>query len=100
MTNLSGPHVFVPTALPKATSGDAEISQGVSQGLLINGCSRRYHKNALAMRVQGAVELQATINKEGNILHLKVVRETPCWRAQHRGGPQWRYKPYYLNGER
>jgi TonB family protein len=98
--NLSGLVASVPTALPKATLGTVKISQGVSQGLLIKRVQPRYPQNALAMRVQGAVDLQATINKEGNISNLKVVKgDAVLARAATEAVRQWRYKPYYLNGE-
>src|SRR5580765_7457859 len=98
--NLSGLVASVPTALPKASLGTVKISQGVSQGLLIKRVQPRYPQNALAMRVQGAVELQATINKEGNISNLKVVKgDAVLARAATEAVRQWRYKPYYLNGE-
>jgi TonB family protein len=98
--NLSGLMSSVPTALPKATLATLKISQGVSQGLLIKRVQPRYPQNALSMRVQGAVELQATINKEGNISNLKVVKgDAVLARAATEAVRQWRYKPYYLNGE-
>jgi protein TonB len=98
--NLSGLMSSVPAALPKATLATLKISQGVSQGLLIKRVQPRYPQNALAMRVQGAVELQATINKEGNISNLKVVKgDAVLARAATEAVRQWRYKPYYLNGE-
>jgi TonB family protein len=98
--NLSGLVASVPMVLPKATLGTLKISQGVSQGLLIKRVQPRYPQNALAMRVQGAVQLQATINKEGNISNLKVVSgDAVLARAATEAVRQWRYKPYYLNGE-
>jgi len=98
--NLSGLVASVPTALPRATLGTLKISQGVSQGLLIKRVQPRYPQNALSMRVQGAVQLQATINKEGNISNLKVVSgDAVLAHAATEAVRQWRYKPYYLNGE-
>jgi protein TonB len=98
--NLSGLVASVPTALPKATLGTVKISQGVSQGLLIKRVQPRYPQNALAMRVQGSVQLQATINKEGNISNLKTISgDAILARAAAEAVKQWRYKPYYLNGE-
>jgi protein TonB len=52
------------------------------------------------MRVQGSVQLQATINKEGNISNLKTISgDAILARAAAEAVKQWRYKPYYLNGE-
>ena len=44
--------------------------------------------------------MEATINKEGSIANLKVVNGDPVLaRAATEAVRQWRYKPYYLNGE-
>jgi protein TonB len=52
------------------------------------------------MRVQGPVQLEATVNKEGNITNLKVISgDAVLARAASEAVKQWRYKPYYLNGE-
>ena len=97
---LSGLVSSVPTALPTARLTTLKISQGVSQGLLIKRVQPRYPQNALAMRLQGAVQMQATINKEGNISNLKVLSgDAVLARAASDAVRQWRYKPYYLNGE-
>jgi protein TonB len=97
---LSGLVSAVPSAIPTRSSDMVKISQGVSQGLLIKRVQPRYPQNALSMRIQGAVQLEATINKEGNIGNLKVVSGDPVLaRAATDAVRQWRYKPYYLNGE-
>jgi protein TonB len=97
---LSGLVAAVPSALPTRSLETVKISQGVSQGLLIKRVQPRYPQNALSMRIQGAVLLEATINKEGNIGNLKVVSGDPVLaRAAADAVRQWRYKPYYLNGE-
>jgi TonB family protein len=98
--NLSGLVSSIPTALPKPSMATLKISQGVSQGLLIRRVQPRYPQNALSMRVQGAVQMEATINKEGNISNLKVLSgDVVLARAATEAVKQWRYKPYYLNGE-
>jgi len=98
--NLSGLISSVPAALPKPTMATLKISQGVSQGLLIRRVQPRYPQNALSMRVQGAVQLEATINREGNISNLKVLSgDAVLAQAATEAVKQWRYKPYYLNGE-
>jgi protein TonB len=97
---LSGLVSAVPSAMPTRSLDTVKISQGVSQGLLIKRVQPRYPQNALSMRIQGTVLLQATINKEGNIGNLKVVSGDPVLvRAATDAVHQWRYKPYYLNGE-
>jgi TonB family protein len=75
------------------------ISQGVSQGLLIKRVQPRYPQNALAMHLQGVVQLEAMIDKEGKIANMKVLKgDAVLARAAMEAVRQWRYKPYYLDG--
>ena len=76
------------------------ISQGVSQGLIVKRVQPIYPKAALAMHVEGAVELTATISKEGLISAVKALKGDPqLARAAVDAVKQWKYKPYLLNGE-
>lgn len=89
-----------PVNLPKAAPNMLRISQGVSQGLLIKRVQPRYPQNALSMRIQGAVQLEATIDKEGNVTNVKAQSGDPILtRAAIDAVRQWRYKPYFLDGE-
>jgi protein TonB len=77
-----------------------KISQGVSQGLVIKRVSPKYPPMAITMRVQGTVLLDATIDREGKISDLKVVKgDQILARAAVDAVRQWRYKPYYLDGQ-
>ena len=52
------------------------------------------------MRIQGAVQLLATISKEGQISNLSVLNgDSILARAATDAVRQWKYKPYYQNGE-
>jgi protein TonB len=52
------------------------------------------------MRIEGAVELQATISNAGNITGLRQLTGHPILgRAAMEAVRQWKYKPYFLNGE-
>ena len=76
------------------------VSQGVSQGLLYKKIAPSYPQNALRMHIEGKVELLATISKEGNITHVKVLSgDSQLARAANDAVKQWKYKPYLLNGE-
>jgi protein TonB len=90
-----------PTAVPKvATPQRVRVSQGVSQGLLIHQVKPAYPPLARQARIQGTVVLQAVIGKDGNIQNLKVVSGHPMLApAALEAVKQWKYKPYYLNGE-
>ena len=76
------------------------ISQGVSQGLLIKKAQPQYPRNALSMHVEGAVQLMATVSATGNITAVKVLSgDGLLTKAAIDAVKQWKYKPYRLNGE-
>jgi periplasmic protein TonB len=76
------------------------ISQGVSQGLLIRKVQPSYPPNALRMRVEGSVQLLATISRTGAISGVKILSgDKMLTKAATDAVKQWKYKPYLLNGE-
>ena len=77
-----------------------KVSQGVAQGLILKRVAPEYPKNALMMRIEGAVELSATISKDGNIRDVKVLSgNAQLSQAALQAVKQWKYRPYLLNGE-
>src|SRR6266446_1064486 len=75
------------------------ISQGVSQGLLVKKVQPTYPANALRLRVEGAIELLATVSKSGDISAVKIISgDAQLARAAVEAVKQWKYKPYLLNG--
>jgi len=90
-----------PAVVPKvATPQRVRVSQGVSQGLLIHQVKPTYPPLARQARIQGTVVLQAVIGKDGTIQNLRVVSGHPMLApAALEAVKQWRYKPYFLNGE-
>ena len=90
-----------PVPVPKvATPQRVRVSQGVSQGLLIHQVKPMYPPLARQARIQGTVVLQALISKDGTITNLHVVSGHPMLApAAVDAVKQWRYKPYFLNGE-
>jgi len=91
----------VPTAVPKvATPTRVRVSQGVSQGLLVHKVTPQYPPLAKQARIQGVVVLQALIGKDGSIQNLHVVSGHPMLtNAALEAVKEWKYKPYFLNGE-
>ncbi len=98
---LGGMLSSTPVAIPKAaTPQRVRVSQGVSQGLLIHKVQPAYPPLARQARIQGIVVLQALIGKDGAIQNLHVVSGHPMLTgAALDAVKQWRYKPYFLNGE-
>jgi protein TonB len=75
------------------------ISQGVSQGLAIKKTQPSYPTSALRMRIEGPVQLLATISKRGDISAVKILSGDPgLARAAADAVKQWKYRPYTLNG--
>jgi periplasmic protein TonB len=90
-----------PTAIPKAaTPTRVKVSQGVTSGLLVRKVQPNYPPLAKQARISGAVVLQAVIGKDGTIQNLKAVSGHPMLiQSALDAVRQWKYKPYYLNGE-
>ncbi|HEY1263985.1 MAG TPA: TonB family protein [Terriglobales bacterium] len=90
-----------PVAVPKvATPQRVRVSQGVTQGLLVHQVRPTYPPLAKTARIQGSVLLQAEISKAGDIQNLRVISGHPMLiQAALEAVKQWKYRPYYLNGE-
>src|SRR5271166_3425285 len=88
------------TAAQSNPPEQVDVPSGVSQGLLIYKVQPTYPPLARQARVQGSVVLQAVIDKDGSIKDLTVTSGHPMLiQAALDAVRQWRYKPYYLNGE-
>jgi protein TonB len=90
-----------PVAVPKvATPQRVRVSQGVTEGLLVHKVTPSYPPLARQARIQGSVVLAALIGKDGTIQNLKVVSGHPMLTsAALESVKQWKYRPYFLNGE-
>jgi protein TonB len=76
------------------------VSQGVTEGRLIQRVAPKYPTIALSARVQGQVLLTAVISKTGEIENLVLISGHPLLvPAAIEAVKQWRYRPYLLNGE-
>lgn len=90
----------LPAAPPPVVPQRVKISQGVSEGMLLNKVDPRYPVLALRARVQGAVQLRAIISREGTIENLVVINGHPLLvPAALEAVKSWRYRPYLLSGE-
>ncbi len=97
--NLGGVMSSAPASVPQLSPATIKISQGVSEGLLIKRIQPKYPRAALQAHSQGAVQIEATISKEGFVTHPRVLKGDPILaRAALDAVSQWRYKPYYLDG--
>ena len=88
--------VVVPKTMPETL----QLSQGVSQGLLIKKIAPVYPPSALQLRKQGTVELLATISKTGEITKVRVLSgDSMLAKAALDAVRQWKYRPFLLNAE-
>jgi TonB family protein len=103
--SLGGNSVALPSMMGSGKASapvlqDLHVSQGVSRGLLVKEIAPAYPAMAKQMRVEGAVELLATVSKNGDISAVKVLSgDAQLSHAAVDAVKQWKYKPYLLNGE-
>jgi periplasmic protein TonB len=77
-----------------------KVSQGVSQGMILKKVAPGYPSQARQLRIEGVVQLEATVAKDGSVKDVKVVSGHPILaRAATEAVKQWKYKPYLLNGK-
>ena len=75
------------------------VSQGVLQGRLVKKIQPVYPSTAMRLRIQGTVQLAATISKDGSVTNVKQTSGDPnLGRAAMDAVKQWKYKPYVLDG--
>ena len=90
-----------PAVVPKvATPQRVRVSQGVSKVCWCSKVKPTYPPLARQAHIQGTVVLQAVISKDGSIENLHVISGHPMLvPAAMDAVKQWKYKPYFLNGE-
>jgi periplasmic protein TonB len=89
----------VGTAMPTAPKR-VRVTSGVTEGLLTHKVMPDYPQAAKSAHMQGTVVLAAVIGKDGAVKDLKVVSGPPVLAQSAMAAvKQWRYKPYYLNGQ-
>jgi protein TonB len=99
-TAISGMLSTTPVNVPTTAAQTIKLSQGVSQGLLMKRVAPIYPPTAKQMHVQGTVQIQANISKDGSISNVKLLSgDATLGRAAMDAVRQWKYKPYVLNGE-
>jgi protein TonB len=68
--------------------------------MLVDQVKPQYPAAAKMARIEGRVLLQAVIGKDGSVQNLRVISGHPLLTSAALDAvKQWRYKPYYLNGE-
>ncbi len=89
-----------PVAKPAPPSGPIRIGGTVQAAKLIHQVKPLYPALAKQVRIQGTVQLQAVIARDGTIQNLQLVSGHPLLvPAAMEAVRQWRYSPTTLNGE-
>ena len=109
---LARPGSEGPAHLPKDLIGDGsgktDVRPGptrftvshLSEAYLVNRVEPVYPHIAATAGIQGQVKLHAIIARDGSIQSLNAISGHPLLvRAALDAVGQWRYRPYYLNGE-
>lgn len=108
---LARPGSEGPANLPKDLIGDGSVKTDVqfrptrivshlSEAQLVNRVEPVYPHVAAIAGIQGQVKLHAIIARNGSIQSLNAISGHPLLvRAALDAVGQWRYRPYYLNGE-
>ena len=93
--------VGAPTVdLPKPVAPPVHVSQVISAGLLLKRVPPVYPPLAKQLKVEGPVQLQASIGKDGSVTSLKLLSgDAMLTRSAMEAVRQWKYKPYSVNGE-
>jgi periplasmic protein TonB len=90
----------VPKLVAPIPTKRIRVSQGVTEGRLIQKIEPKYPVLALGAHVQGQVFLTAIISKTGEIQNLLLVSGHPLLvPAAIEAVKKWRYRPFLLNGE-
>ena len=97
---------LVPASLPPASAAKApvsdllEVSEDFADDQVIHRVHPSYPKQALAKKLHGNVVLQVIVSKQGKVDSLALISGDPVLgQAAQSAVKQWRYKPYWHNGE-
>lgn len=89
-------------SVPKPTvvaTHTAPLSR-LMEGNLLHRVEPRYPAIAVQTGIQGIVVIKALISREGTVEHPQVISGQPFLAAAAMDAvKQWRYRPYYLNGQ-
>ena len=86
-------------AAPRPVGG-IRVGANVQSANLIKQVKPAYPPLAKAARIQGTVQLDARIGKDGTVQNLTVISGPPLLiQAAIAAAQQWQYKPTLLNGE-
>jgi periplasmic protein TonB len=95
-TGLAAPP---PPPIAAASNGPLHVGGEVKEPRAIFTPQPDYPRLALQARIQGVVKIDATIDKNGNVVEARAIDGPPLLiSAALNAVEQWKYQPTYLNG--
>ena len=96
----------MPTSLPATSVAKSpasellEIPEDFADDQIVHRVHPSYPKQARARKLHGTVVLEAIVNKKGSVDSLQLVSgDSVLAQAAADAVKQWKYKPYFHNGE-
>jgi TonB family protein len=75
------------------------VGSDIEQPTLLYRVSPEYPQIAISAKKEGGVILEATVDADGLVSHVRVLRSEPLLdKATVDAVKQWRYSPLHLNG--
>jgi protein TonB len=94
------PSAAPPPPPPPKKKDPIRVGGSVQESKIINKVHPKYPPLAKRARVKGMVMLQVTVNEQGLVSQVKLIRGHPMLnQAAIDAVSQWRYSPTLLNGE-
>jgi TonB family protein len=86
---------------PAASEGPVLVSGEITKPIKISGPEPGYTEMARQVHLRGTVIVQATIDKQGRVIDLKLLRGLPLGLSENTLAAlrQWRFEPATLRGE-
>jgi len=89
----------IPASGPATLPALVKVPDSVAEGLLIKRVDPNYPDQARGQKVEGLVQLSATINKAGDVTSVKALHGNALLvDAASQAVKQWKYRPYTVNG--
>lgn len=95
----AGPPASSAQSMPQPAADVVQLPVGAMRIFLAKKVNPAYPPRARKDRIEGTVTLNARINKQGDVVHLKPVSGDPLLvQAAANAVWQWKYRPYVVDG--